>query len=448
MPRLAPELILRILAHVDQDYNTSHSFDLLSCSLVCRQWYQCALPFLEDNKPYVNCQILSYTNPELERLATLMTESRRYGLDHGSFIERVDFHLRPLVTPEFDHERVEILGRLFSALRPHTKSMMLTASYIYSDRTELANARRFVSQIRPNLTSITTLHISCLDPSMSRPRNLMAHVFPSFAHPIFALIHNLRRNLQHIHFTDSRLPRPLLQILGTCSKIRTARLECFDDHPPRPIALADTIASWRNLRNLCIRSQNAWGDRVQLAPTLARLARFPPPNLEVLELDNQQHTNRHHHPNQSEPALFPNLRILLSRCASTLVHVALPSMALEPDGTFDAIVGFLVELEMPRLRILDLSRPLYSMADSKFTLVPPYADFGKLPWPELRHLDMSNCWYITSAFLGVVIRSCPELRSLLLRSHVDGVKGDISALSDAGFVRGLHAGAAMWRHPE
>ncbi|RUS26613.1 hypothetical protein BC938DRAFT_470528 [Jimgerdemannia flammicorona] len=51
MPRLAPELILRILAHVDQDYNTSHSFDLLSCSLVCRQWYQCALPFLEDNKP-------------------------------------------------------------------------------------------------------------------------------------------------------------------------------------------------------------------------------------------------------------------------------------------------------------------------------------------------------------------------------------------------------------
>ncbi|RUS34574.1 hypothetical protein BC938DRAFT_479657 [Jimgerdemannia flammicorona] len=488
MKHLAAELLLEIFAHVRDEPDTSPfpHLGLLSCSLVCRFWYNCAYPLLVGaNDKHLSHDMEKYTNADLELLVGLMTESRRYGLNHNELIQTVEIVIQRLFVSRFrtarlDQPRVDAIGRLLGILPLQTKALKLNLSGI-STRTELKPLSDFVSRLSPTLANTATLHLSNFNyveqRSLFRTRSIKA-LTPSSSkaslHPICTLINHIRLHLRHIHLTSSDLHLTVLQSLRACLHITTALF-----HSPvstaHPNDLATTIASWPKLRQLSIRDQDS-DDCIALGPTIARLAVTPPPLLEVLELDNTYCT-------EAAP-IYPSLRILLLGCSSTLVSLMLPTNAGDTTESADEFLAFLAELDMPRLEILDLSpvgvamtgrrrvsaqqrqapgsasapsslyprrqaRELLSAAPSLSDQSDSELETDSIPWPRLRRLELVSCHRVVPAFVRAVVESCPELETLRVGIAHEYLE-EIETIMD-GFVRdegNLERGCGRARCPQ
>lgn len=454
MPYLPPEILLPIFAHVQNDPASPFpNLDLTSCTLVCRLWYEFAFPLLEAFNQHHTCRIGKFNPQDLERLVDLLATSQQYGLAHGALIIALDIDIHQLLmlkyhTEKIGRRRFDAIGRLLRVLRSHLKGIMLDLQDILSP-TDLKNFREIVVRLLPDLTeNITSLHISRLkhDDHKSIFKNLtFSFSKPSPApntttHPICLLIDHLGPHLHNFHLFDSNLPPPIIHSLRECPNLRTLRITRFSSKVTEA-DLADAVSRWSHLRHLTILDMDR-DDYTRLGPTITRLASAPPPHLSTLELDNCW---------PRSPSC--DLRSLISSCAQTLVTLTLPTMYADDDHANgedssdddngdnggnssenstppnNSFLDFLAGLDMPRLRILDMSR-------AGAALVIRSTEQAAVSWPELRCLDAISCNRFAPGFLRRVILGCPRLEDLRISYAHERIVEVEKVMQEAnGFVK-------------
>ncbi|RUP49445.1 hypothetical protein BC936DRAFT_142503 [Jimgerdemannia flammicorona] len=441
MVHFVAELLLIIFADIRNASDTpSFSFpdvDLLSCSLVCRLWYDCAFPLLlKANDPDRNGDIRRYSSAELEILTDLLTESCRYGLRHATLFKHIEIPVSTVSTQGsrvdvLDNDRAVAIGRFLHSLRFDLKELRLDLLGLsnrdllglsnrnllgLSNRNRPKRLAKLLSKIPTfEVCYLTTLHISNISPDGSNSMfQTLQDLIPFSSnpkptpHPMFLLMERLGPHLEHVHMTNVYLSHLDLQIFGVCSKLRTIRIHnarLQQSIPPRRHGyharrhyvdlhktFADYLTGWPELRHLSIRhhDRNSF-----LGDTYRQLACEPPPHL--VTLDIQDDTLDPH-------SVYYYFQRLVYSLKATLVHITVPYLS---ERNAEGIMTFIAELTLPRLKVLDMS-----LLGNNVTFGPFFEWRRRLwivedSWPSLEILDISTCEQLVPKFLERVALSSP-----------------------------------------
>ncbi|RUS15313.1 hypothetical protein BC938DRAFT_476997 [Jimgerdemannia flammicorona] len=436
-----------------RDSYDSGILDLYCCSLVSREWYTATLKFLPRHVLHTE----NLSKSELERLANVLAFSQRYELKLGRVPRWVQIMATNLLCIHpwqpvtiLDQRRVGPISRVVRGLQPHVHTLSL---YLFeaTDPHRLMLLHELATQLAPGLRAIRSLRISklaeikCATLPISKLAKVK-HIVPRISklakvkhttpipqtapHPVLTLATHLNLYLDQIHLLESQISPALLLALRRCPGIRVLRLHSVTVTASlSPDFLSDTIACWVDLRVLSIRDMAAEAKNKKkpvpfLAPTIHYLSHCPPPELSILELDD----NAPHDPSTDLPRL-------VTACGRRLTSLALPPLETRADPR-NRLLAHILATPMPHLRRLDLSRVRHGREDllpCKTKIVAETPAYSVPAWPKLRELVLGDC-PVGDAFLGRLVEGCPRLECVRIADGV-GHAALVSLLQAAGFKR-------------
>lgn len=425
---LPNELINTVFTILKRD-DSRPNVDLLCCAVVCRFWYRCACPLIEESQ-MLALYPQNYHGDDLDRIVKVFCDSKRYGLGLGELVHEVKFdklEFLKFINKYTDSARASSILHLLRVLQPYAYMLNFNLGSV-TTRTRINATREVLMQLPPILPAVTSLRICHLSTVFPIPRRNTRDAHTSL-HPIGSFINELSPRLEQFHLYNSDLTSDLAIALRSCPHIHTINF-IQTDFRLSPNELITTISSWRNLRRLVIRQpeQSSWSTKI-----ISLLARNPPPLL-FLELSNLGHSCK------------PDVLIsLITLTAQTLTCLYLPTCT-NPES----FLSQLVSISLPSLRILGLAHVHESLSgiNAVHELGRVAGSRARVPWPALRELTMAQCTCVCPRFIEILIESCLRLETVCftlptwletemeieiqIEPEMGGVRG---VLFDRGFVR-------------
>lgn len=387
MPQLAPDVLYDIFRIVTKENSASSLVNLLACALTCRLWYICAVDSIISNPSLSSLRLHTYPKSDLERLAIIFTDSRKYRLSLGDLINEVNVSLKRDMffgKDSFYERDAKIMVQVVKSLSSlQGKRLNIDLNGVHS-RAQLEKTQNFFNDLFLAAHHITDLSI----------RNLRPPQMPSDTiTPLAQLIRASSSTLECITLVAYQTDPSELQALSTATGIHTAVFD-WTFFPPIPEPLPNLLSSWPNLRSLTIRCRNVHPHSI-----ITTLYTFSPP-LQELHLQFISGQPEFELFTQLVPEdaddLAPALIALLTAVAPSLIRLGLHDFLCLTDTTF---LAPLARIPFQELLYLDLTG-----------CVNIIGNFMPQEWnsPLLRSLRISGC----TDFIPIPITLCPDLRTI------------------------------------
>ncbi|RUP47483.1 hypothetical protein BC936DRAFT_145688 [Jimgerdemannia flammicorona] len=387
---LNPDTLYIVFLYLVPTPYTVPPLDLFASSLVCKTWHTEARPFLDEfvdpttfNHLFYHKhhnQWYNYTYHEIIRIAGLLAESRRNGLDHLNLIKRMTIPIDHDDANDSDFNRtVFSFCYILEQQPPNLTLLRFNLNTTIPRPNRLHRLPRLIFNLQSACGNISHLHLhgGSGDPARRAP--------------FHSLIVALSKRLESLVLSRFTLDSNTHAALSSCTALIDVRLRTLrNDH------LGDVVPAWSNLRSFHYRHHDR---RETIDPVLIALARSCRRLAEV----SISVKNVNIMPAFTYDGLFTLVR--WSHALSTLRLVNVGSFS-------NNFLYYCLLRHGRRLEYIDLEGCPCFLGGA-----PVIVCDGM--WPRIKSLSLRVCPNIYESFIRDVVAACDTLEEIVLPDHLD-----------------------------
>ncbi|RUP42873.1 hypothetical protein BC936DRAFT_137961 [Jimgerdemannia flammicorona] len=350
-------------------------FDLFVCTLVCRAWHHDARPLLDGIINYANFHSLFYHNStEKNRIAQLLAESKRNGLDYHKMVVRMIIDATYVNESEFERE-ANALDAILKLNPPNLIELLVYVDFLAGSPATTLNPL-LIQCLQSLSPSIKRIHLQVQGDATSQANH--KHLVD--------LISVIAPQLLAIKLSRFTLDSDIVAALRCCTELREIDLDHVNDDHRLP-----NVPPWPKL----LVFKYAQSGRAAITRTVVGLAKscrhlnsftFETDSVAVL-------------PAIKDTALAALLQDLPELRRLRLARVGYVNRA------------FLAEILLPRGAALE-HIDLEGCSSLSLAAIEPHH------WPALKSLQLVGCHMVGARFVRAVVDACPAVEVLVLPDHL------------------------------